>query len=211
MHNTTYVLNSIQTQRPYLTEGLECFVSEIGSDIEDLLIEFPGTVVSAPKNLDNEELKTYLFATGAEKVTTIKNGKKTSQPLVERYLALYPYNHALNGRLALFKQTHKKKYLKDMMLCDYIVPAKITDGQNIMYGIAQHKLLENQMLYLAFSDLQEYDTWASQKPGWSPIKISFSAIKRISKDKVGIMLNPSGNRLVMSKEMLLQVSESKKP
>ena len=210
MPNTVYVLNSTQTLRPYLTEGLECFISESVRDIEDLLIEFPGTVVSAPKSLNDDELKTYLFATGAEKITQIKDGKRTSQPLVERYLALYPYNHALNGRLALFKQTHKKKYLRDMTLCDYIVPAKITGGQNIVYGIAQHKLLENQMLYLAFSDLEEYDTWASQKPGWSPIKMSFSAIKRICKDKVGIMLNPSGNRLIMSRDMLLQVSEGQK-
>lgn len=200
-----YVLNSSTTHRTFIAEDMKCFVSTSPNGLEPFMVEHPGTEIGSARCLEETELHAAMYACGADVIVFV-DGKETKEvPLTSRTLKLAPYNHALNGRLSLFKETKKKRYLRDMLKCEFIVPAKIVDGTKILYGVAQHKVVDLPILYIAFSDLEEFDTWLQPGMVWQPLRINYKGLQKILGGNVGIMLNPAGNRLVISRSMLESV------
>lgn len=201
--NQIYLLDSTKTGKPYLNEHRNCLIFVRESDAKKKQETLPDTIVSPPKYYKFADLAALCYAAGADGITLCSKDKEETFPLEERMLAMQPYNHELCGNLLMLKQTKKQLYLNQLAFCNFIVPVKINNGDEveIVYGIARHTTEEVGMLYVAFSDLDEFTLWGSTVPGWQPLKTDFRGLMRIC-GKHGIMLNPSGNRLVLTHEQL---------
>lgn len=202
-HNQLYLLNSTITGKPYLDESCHCIMYCHAEDAKEAEGTIPDTLLSPPKYFKFPQLAEICFAAGADAIRLVNKGKETVFAVDEDMVPPFAGDHALCANLMRFKQTKKRKYLAQMAFCSFIVPAKVlSEGEpGVVYGIVKHTVADAGMLYVAFSDLSEYALWAGNFPQWSPLKVDYRTMRRIC-GKNGIMLNPSGNRLVISDDML---------
>ena len=201
-----YILNSKQTGKPYLDEERCCYLFRDAKDAGETQNTFPDTFVGDPWFYEREKLAALCYAAGADYIK-LKIGKEEAKlPLTAEIVKVGPYNHELAGVLALLKQTRQQRYLKKLALCEFIVAVKIKKNPEleIVYGIVKHTIKEVDPLYLVFSDLEEYNLWATNVPGWSPLKISCRELQRM-RGKHGIMINPSGNRMILKAKDLQDI------
>ena len=143
------------------------------------------------------------YGCGAERLAIRVNGETETVVLDAQRLQLRPYNHKLNGTIAHLKQTKKRGYLEKLAECSFIVPVRIRNSASVQmsYGIVRHKVDSIGQMYLAFSTLDEFTLWRADKEEWDPLAMSFDELYRIAK-KDGVMLNPEGNRLILTPEMM---------
>ena len=204
--NKLYILNSTLTGKPYLDEKRCCFLFRDEKDAKEAQKKCPNTSVGTPWYYELDMLATLCFAAGADGIHVKIGKEEMTLPLSERNVRIGAYNHELSGYFALLKQTRQQRFLHKFAICEFIVPVKIKKDPElqIVYGVAKSTVRELGMLYLVFSDLDEYHLWADQVPGWSPLKIHFRELEMIRGEN-GIMINPSGNRLVVGAKDLATI------
>lgn len=200
-----YLILSAITKKPYIDESRQSYLFANKLEAEAYIKNQKNDKIFW-KNMSQEKLKTicsWCYAAGAEFIIIVEAGKQMVRKLSERHLDKSYYNCRLNADMTLLHHTKKMKYIMDLAECEFIVPIKITNGDkvSIVYATVS-KGDSNHFVYLAFTDLKEYEQWEKGMGiGWSPLAVDIDGLKRIGK-KHGFMINPLGGRFVLTKEIL---------
>ena len=207
-----YILDSTVTGKPYLTEDRKSHIFFRERDAEGCLQEYPDTRLSGPYETDIKSLMERLYASGTEEILLHDDqGEITARKIDMKCLSpTYPYNADLNAAICLLKQIRQKKYLEKIGLSDLFMVAGVreTPEIKIVYGTARVAEVPDDYWYVVFSDLAEYNVWKSEGMKWNAIRRSFAEVYSICKGH-GLMINPCGNRLVLSPELVEAVPRPK--
>ena len=201
--NSIYLIESALSNKPYIDTERTSYAFTNADDAENYAEGIEDVRVKSPQKYTSFDLCSLCYAAGADAIMIDLEQKLI---ITRQMRAQHPYNHTLNGELALIKQTGDKQHLLNMKRCVFLVPVRIEHRPSvkIKYGIAKHKQNTVPPLYLAFSDLDEYRVWASENHDWDPIKVDFAALYRIASRR-GVMINPTGNRIVITPKMLSDI------
>ena len=201
---SVYILDSTVTGKPFLTEDRESHIFFRTQDAETFLQEYQNTRLSGPYETDVEHLMERLYASGTEELIFHDKEETANRKIDKNCLSkTYPYNAELNAAICLLKQTKQKKYLEKIGLSDLYMVAGVreTPEIRIVYGTARMTEIPDDYWYVVFSDIAEYNVWKSGGMKWNAIRRSFSEVYGICRGH-GLMINPCGNRLALSPELL---------
>lgn len=209
--NEAYTITSSKTNGLYVDEDNTCYVFSSKTRAEAFILTRPELSFDGPKYYTLTSLMTYCYAAGATVMQLTIGTVREKMPLAESMLESRYYNNQLNRVITHLRQTKKKKYLKELKDCEFIMPARIEENDNgvsIFYAVAQ---IENgeEFKYLAFSDLDEFGVWSGHVPGWSPIKMTYRSMWRISRHH-GVILNPYGRKFTIQREHMEYIEEEAK-
>ena len=205
--NKLYVLESTQTNAPYVDENGASHIFIHKEDAEKDAENYEDVRISDPKFYTMAVMGKLCYSAGADAFNICVDGKSETIPIREQDLEIAYYNHALNRSLALIKQHKLPKDLCSITLCDFLVPAQVRQEESdiqIVYCVAKHTQTDMETLYLAFSSLNEFALWSMDNPGWKVIQADYKKLRGIC-GKNGFMINPSGNRLIVSAKMLQRI------
>lgn len=207
--NQIYLLESTKTNQPYITEDGAClfFLHEVDAQIKAQNIT--DVRVSTPRFYTIDVISKLCYTIGASKMVLFVKGKEEEFKLRESQLKCAFYNHQLASVVMQLKQTGLTKYLYDLALCEYIVPAKVQKNEDeihIKYGIVRHITNKEEILYLAFTNLDEFAIWSTEVGEWSPLIVSYKRLRSICGNS-GFFLNPRGNRLIITCNLLKMIDE----
>lgn len=201
-----YLIESTVTNDIYIDNENRCHAFLRQEKAVSFCEEHENTRVSDMKYIEMNDLDQMCYAAGADSII-FQAGEETEEHIiVEKNLPLLPYNHTLNRAIAKIKHTKSTKNLAELSLSHYIVAARVYNGDEtkIVYAVAEHKILQDLgKLYIVFSNLDEFSIWQMNCPDWEPLRVDYNGLLRIT-GKNGIMINPSGNRLILTGEMLTQ-------
>lgn len=208
--NKIFILESTKTSRPYLDENGSCYVFIDERLAEEKKKEFPDTMLTQPRYYKMPELCEICYSAGADSMLLCTKKSMEKFPLIEARLEGGPYSHRLNKAIALLKQTKKIKYLYELAQCQYFVPAKVEqkDDVQIFYSIARHSMADLGTMYVVFSTKPEFDIWQQDNPGWSLIKVNYASLKNICGDN-DIIINPMGNQMILRKKHILEIEKNR--
>ena len=202
-----YIIMSSKTGYPYLGDGNESYVFTRARDAKLFVEKTPDTIAEGPKYFKISDLMSQCYAAGADRISLYVGSKNEVFPLTENLVERAYYNHTLNRVYAKLKQTKHKKSLKYFAKERFILPAKIDNENNsvsILYAVAQ--IEDGTFLYVAFTDLDEYNIWASHVHGWSPLEVDYKTLWRIAKHH-GALINLYGSRFVLKREYMEYIQE----
>ena len=205
--NRLYVISSTYTGRVYMDEQRTVYAFLNPEQAEEFTEEHPGTDVLHPTFYTEEQLIDSMYSHGADRIIVTNRKDVLEVKTYESQGVHVPTNHDLNGAITLLRDFKKEAMLKDLGKCEYLIPTKIKDGSQISYAVLKHPVEELGFLYLAFSDLTEFNAWAAEVGGYEPLKVPFARLKEIAK-KSGLMINPCGNRVILTEAMLSKISAS---
>lgn len=192
--NKIICVTSTLTGRPYLDGERMGYIFFSEDAAEDFINTHPASERSGPFYTTPEEIMSRYFAAGAETVKIDTGDRTETVDLYETTLKKRYYNNELNACIALFKQTHLPEYLKKLAAYEFIIPARIKEEygeQKIVYATMH---ADDIYVYIAFSDLEEYEEWAGELTGWQPLVVNFDVMCQIAKEH-GYVINPVGNHL----------------
>ena len=192
--NCLYKILSYNTGSLYLDKDMTAYFFHDKADADDFCMNADAFYENSQQYYQYRELVSDCYSKGAKRIVVYQSSKEKEViiPNDEILLQNY-YNNQLNGVVTLLKQTRKKSYLQELKDKTFIIPVKIkTNGNEIKihYAIAKSKD-EEDYLYVVFSDLDEYQTWAVREKGWEPMEIKYIPLKRICKHH-GMIINPEG-------------------
>lgn len=207
--NKLYVLESTQTNAPYVDESGASHIFIHKEDAKKDAENYENVRISDPKFYTMDVMGKLCYSAGADAFSILIDGKSETIPIREQDLEIAYYNHALNRTLALIKQHKLQKDLCGITFCDFLVPVQVRQDDNdiqIVYCVAKHTQADIETLYLAFSNLNEFAIWSMDNPGWEVIRSDYQKLRGIC-GKHGFMINPSGNRLIVSSKMLKTIDK----
>lgn len=203
----SYLIISVITNKVYLDEERNAYLFFSKNEAAAFVMETEDTTVQEGTYKSKEDFLSECYAAGARKVIIHSGtGTKEMVSLGENRVKLDFYNSMLNASVSLLRETKKSKYMIDIAKERFIVPVKINndDGQVILYGVVRASGANKEdYRYLAFTDLKEFQAWAEKVQGWKPLSVSFDTMIQIGKNH-GYMVNPFGNRLVLSYENMVK-------
>lgn len=200
---TVYMLESTITGRLYLDNENVCDVS-LSEEDKTLMPKGKTEVrVSSAKRYTMDEIASLCYAAGADAIRFYKSKSSKKATLHPERLISAPYNHLLNQLLCRAKQASDYSKLLRLSECSFFVPVRIEqEGEvDIFYATAKHARIEGLSYFITFSTIEEYQIWASAQHGYKPVKIGYEALRRVSGSH-GWIINPQGNQLVLSNEIL---------
>jgi len=209
MIEKAYPIMSSKTGKPYIDEENCCYVFTEEEEANEFAGDLP-VFVDGPKFYEMIELKSQCYAAGASTLCIITNGRKQTYHLEEKQVSPDYYNNTLNRILSQIKHRKKRKYLELLSNERYIVPAKIVtenDSVKILYAVAKNH--NGDMMYLAFSDLNEYMLWSSDREGWKPLEIGYDTLYRIGYHN-GFLINVCGNRIIFKRKWFEYIDQHPK-
>ncbi len=195
---------SEKTGKPYLTIDDHCklFMSKRDAEafcqnIEEVFVQ--GPYVNKKESIAELMLSCkqaggmFLDMCAGKKVEELKIG---SSP--QKYA-----NAPLNSAIFHLKDTKKPVYLEKMHKCNFIVPCRIENGHEIMYGAAK---FGDRLYTLCFSDLDEFATWPESN-SYGPLEINFYELLRAAAGRE-IIINITGYRYVLTKEKIERIKKA---
>ena len=194
-----YSIMSSKTGKPYIDKENRCYVFTEESEANAFSENLP-VFVDGPRFYEIKELQSQCYAAGATVLVVRMEGKETSFPLAEKLATPDYYNATLNRLIAHIKQSKSREYLPLLRDERYIVPAKVETEDNtvkILYAVAKNQ--NDDLVYLAFSDLNEYYLWNSIVDGWQPLEVGYETLRRIGYHN-GFLLNICGNKLFFKRK-----------
>ena len=166
--------------------------------------EISGVNVHGPEFCNAAELRSMCFSAGAVCIEMFGDAKRESVPLIEMECLPMFYNNELNADVALLLSTRDQTFLQALRDRLFIVPARIKEQgkTEIVYGTVHLKKAE-EYLYLAFTDLSEYERWTmgANAVGWDPLLVDFDTLYQIGR-KNGVVINPFGRTFSLSSKLL---------
>ena len=192
--------------KPYINEDRESFLYLDGKIAK--LMNSKNDSVDFLDVLDKSflDIKSVCLLSGAK--TLIITGDNSNDVKVENLIKeeLKPiyYNSKLSANITNLLNTKKEKYLLDFKNCNFIVPVVIKDDEKQSISYVAGNTKNNSFLYVAFSDLVEYNKWCNSFPNTQPLEVDSVSLKRIGKDH-GFIFNPSGNKFVLNVDMLKRI------
>jgi len=202
----TYLLQSIDTGRTYLSERREGYLFRLKSDAVSFSGRMARTCVADISRMSMREICSMCYADGAETlwVSGLTGRNPRCLKLKDTELARRYYNGHLTADISRLLTTHRMLYLADMANCHFLVPVRIRGGPSpvIDYASVQPRgRSDGAFRYLAFTDLAAFDAWAEAVPGWEPLQVTAAGLVRIGGSH-GFLIDPFGCRFVLTGDML---------
>lgn len=202
----TYLLQSIDTGRTYLSERREGYLFQSKSDAISFSEQIARTRVMDISRMAMPNICSMCYADGAETlwVTGLAGRKPKCVKLKDTELARRYYNGHLTADISRLLTTHRMLYLADMARCHFLVPVHIRGGPApvIDYACVRPRgQAGGAFRYLAFTDLAAFDAWAETVPGWEPLQVTAAGLVRIGGSH-GFLIDPYGCRFVLTGDML---------
>lgn len=208
--NKLYILESTKTNQPFLTRNGECLLFLDSKEAAGMAKQYENVKVSDPKFYRIAEFYALCYAAGASSVVLEVDNKKENFLLDEkRNLPCRFFNHTMVKTVALLKQYGDVAYLWELASCQFLIPVKIkeeSESVRISYGAVRHIVETSSLLFLAFSNLEEFNLWTSRSE-WKPVLLSFRDFRKICGEH-GFFLNPAGNRLIITPDLLKQIDQN---
>ncbi|RXS72566.1 SseB family protein [Blautia faecicola] len=209
--NKLFILESTKTNQPFLTQNGECLLFLDPKEATEMAKQYENVRVSDPKFYKIAEFYALCYAAGASSVVLGVGEKKENFLLDEkRNLPHRFYNHAMVKTVALLKQYGDVAYLWRLASCQFIIPVKIkeeSESVRISYGAVRHMVETSSLLFLAFSNLEEFNLWNTSRGEWKPVLLSFRDFRKICGEH-GFFLNPAGNRLIITPDLTKQIDQN---
>lgn len=201
-----YTILSTKTGRHYLDQNNACYIYTSKDKAEEFVEKTKDTMIDGPKYYIIKEMMKECYDAGADSIS-FSVGDATEQialysDIMEREFC----NHTASQVLAQIKQTRKRSLLAKLSDERFLVPAKIEEQENsvsILYSVAKTEA-GDKMLYVAFTDLSEYEVWRSHVSGWNVLEMGYTSLWRIARHH-GVLLNPYGNRFVLKRSMMEEI------
>ncbi len=202
-----HLLVSVKTGKVYIDEEGICEISLSEPDAKKLP-QGKRDVRVETKRYTMNDIGCLCYGAGADKIRFHKDGAVQLASLQPTRLKKAPYNHLTNQVICRAKQDENYSLLFQLSKGFFFVPVRIDqkDDVDIFYGTAKHARMEGESYFIAFSTIEEYQVWASKQDGYSPLKISYPALRQIS-GKHGWIINPQGNQLVLTDIVLAQIDK----
>lgn len=213
-----YLINSKLTGRPYIDKDRKAYVyidnfemaKEFSDSVQDTEVSSPmvnGEKLDAQGVIINQCLRVGVK-------TLVKRKCDGSESETVLYTPILPkewLNGALNSQIDILKHTKSMENLLAMRDGTFLVAIKITNSPTVGLNFAIAKNSDPKITYsmlLAFSTVGEFLQWKLAVPdqSWEPLMLSFEKLLRVVNED-GVILNPSGNRLILTPQMLKIVSE----
>lgn len=205
----TYMILSGATKEVYLDSerrGYLFFQEEEAAAFRDA---HAGTIVSAGEYRKSESLLSYCYQKGALMLSLKRGTREEDCPLAANRVVPDFYNGDLNACLSLLKETKDMEYLKQAVGEKFLVPVRIRKAdaaQEITYATVKFRE-QGTYSFLAFTDRTEYEMWAEKVSGWKPLMINLDIMYQIG-NAHGYLINPMGNKLKLSGELLKRLWNS---
>lgn len=207
--NKKFLIMSKLTKLAYIDELRRAFLFDNKKIAEEFVKITAGTYVDDKSRQPTKAICSYCYASGADTIIILANKKKEVRALKERHLDKHYYNCRLSADITRLVHTQDVKYLKDFAECKFIVPIRITNTEtvSIAYATVTKSSRSNNYLYLAFTDLYEYEKWIRKIPDpglWKPLQVDAAGLKRIGKDH-GFIFNIYGGKNILKNKDLRQI------
>lgn len=201
-----FLIMSRLTKMAYINEDRQAFLIDNKKDADEFVKNTIGTYCADKSTQKKKTICSYCFASGADEIVFISEGKKEIKLLRERHLDKHYYNCRLSADITRLVHTQNTKYLRDFAECNFVVPIRITNSKtvSIAYATVAKDSTPENYLYLAFTDLYEYEKWARKIPGsdsWKPLQVDAAGLKRIGRNH-GFIINIYGGRNVIKSRNL---------
>lgn len=201
-----FLIMSKLTKMAYINEDRQAFLVDNKKDADEFVKNTIGTYCADKSTQKKKTICSYCFASGADEIVFISEGKKEIRLLRERHLDKHYYNCRLSADITRLVHTQNTKYLRDFAECNFVVPIRITNSKtvSIAYATVAKDSTPENYLYLAFTDLYEYEKWARKIPdsdSWKPLQVDAAGLKRIGRNH-GFIINIYGGRNVIKSRNL---------
>lgn len=201
-----FLIMSKLTKMAYINEDRQAFLIDNKKDADEFVKNTIGTYCADKSTQKKKTICSYCFASGADEIVFISEGKKEIKLLRERHLDKHYYNCRLSADITRLVHTQNTKYLRDFAECNFVVPIRITNSKtvSIAYATVAKDSTPENYLYLAFTDLYEYEKWARKIPdsdSWKPLQVDAAGLKRIGRNH-GFIINIYGGRNVIKSRNL---------
>lgn len=201
-----FLIMSRLTKMAYINEDRQAFLIDNKKDADEFVKNTIGTYCADKSTQKKKTICSYCFASGADEIVFISEGKKEIKLLRERHLDKHYYNCRLSADITRLVHTQNTKYLRDFAECNFVVPIRITNSKtvSIAYATVAKDSTPENYLYLAFTDLYEYEKWARKIPdsdSWKPLQVDATGLKRIGRNH-GFIINIYGGRNVIKSRNL---------
>lgn len=201
-----FLIMSKLTKMAYINEDRQAFLVDNKKDADKFVKNTIGTYCADKSTQKKKTICSYCFASGADEIVFISEGKKEIKLLRERHLDKHYYNCRLSADITRLVHTQNTKYLRDFAECNFVVPIRITNSKtvSIAYATVAKDSTPENYLYLAFTDLYEYEKWARKIPdsdSWKPLQVDAAGLKRIGRNH-GFIINIYGGRNVIKSRNL---------
>lgn len=201
-----FLIMSKLTKMAYINEDRQAFLVDNKKDADEFVKNTIGTYCADKSTQKKKTICSYCFASGADEIVFISEGKKEIKLLRERHLDKHYYNCRLSADITRLVHTQNTKYLRDFAECNFVVPIRITNSKtvSIAYATVAKDSTPENYLYLAFTDLYEYEKWARKIPdsdSWKPLQVDAAGLKRIGRNH-GFIINIYGGRNVIKSRNL---------
>lgn len=152
------------TKMAYINEERQAFLIDNKKDAEEFIKNTNGTYCVDKSMQKKKAICSYCFASGADEIVFISEGKREIRLLRERHLDKHYYNCRLSADITRLVHTQNPKYLRDFAECNFVVPIRIINSKavSIAYATVAKDSAPENYLYLAFTDLYEYEKWAKK-------------------------------------------------
>ena len=181
-----YMIMSRLTKQPFIDEKRNAYVFRKKEEAEAFASEIRDTKVRETEKDAGQSVFSECFAAGAKTLRERSGDREVTHDLSEEEMDKRFYNGALNANVARYLHTHNLEYLRAVKNCRFIVPIRITNEPytKIVYATLYRNTdakNKRQYVFIAFSDLEEYEKWTERENGWKPLLIDNYVMSRIGR------------------------------
>ncbi len=200
-----YMIYSSITRAPYIDGKQRSYLFDTMEAAKEFSEETADTFVRECSGSRREILST-MYSSGACGYIENKDGQEKNLYIKEEQLEPKFYNRRLSQLINRLMQTRDKAYLKNIHKCRFIVPVRVSSYPKvrIMYGTVK-RLGSGDYMYLAFTNMDEYNAWREKTSDWEPLLVNLNSIMHIGA-KHGFLVNACGVKLVLDKNLLKIIS-----
>lgn len=199
-----YIIKSRLTGRPYIDKARQAYVFTTKGRAQEMFGWMETVTIELPPAFNAKQTISDCYAAGAESIVIRRQTGQEIYTIDESVLERRFYNGKLNADIALLMHTKDKQYLRNMEDCKFIIPVKITNYPDVRIVYATVVLKDKPYMYLAFTDLDEYNKWSGLVKGWKALSVDAYDLIRIGK-KHGYMVNVCGFKLIITGRTLKQL------
>lgn len=205
--NQMYMICDEKTGLPYMDEERCAYLFPDEMTADSFIEIHKETKKASAQFYTEEKLNAKLYKLGFTNVTVYKDGDWENHPIYKEVLPLDYYNNLLAATITLIKKTKKKKYIRELKHCEFLVPVKIKNGDSpeIFYATAEIKNSDEKM-QVVFSDIDEFNAWSESMPDWELLKMNYISLRQ-TLHKRDLLFNPKGNILLLKNHLLPATEE----
>lgn len=202
-HNTSdYFLDKNNNAYFFAAQkDIDSFIANLSSDVKIIHTKYP-------EKLMLKDLLSNLYSIGAKTANfkVINSTNKIIALPVEIPIEgqKIHYNQSSKHNALLLKETHKKRYIKELQNCAFICAALLPQRKEEEYPIVKYAyaLIDKQKYYLLFTSLPEFEKWnKNQDKDYLPIKTTFEDFSIIT-NSAGFFIDSYTSMLILNNKYL---------